>query len=66
MVNNNLIFFRDGFVEHAKRLGERVTSFRISELESGELQYVHQGNLNNIIGFQAWDGEHYSNKVVLR
>ena len=61
-----LPMFRAGYVEHLKRAGERVTSFRLGELEAGNLQYVEKGQQSNQVGFQAWDGEQYSNTVNLR
>ena len=44
---------RAGYVEHAKRPGERVTSFKLAELAS--MAYVHQGALQTWLGFQVTD-----------
>ena len=58
--------FRAGYVEHVKRAGERVTSFRLSDLASEQMQYVQRGPLTTSFSLQAWDGEEYSNTVTLR
>ena len=44
---------RAGYVEHAKRPGERVTSFKLAELSN--MAYVHQGALQTWLGFQVTD-----------
>jgi hypothetical protein len=60
------MLFRAGYVEHVKRAGERVTSFRLSDLAGGEMQYVQRGPLTTSLSLQAWDGEEYSNSVTIR
>jgi hypothetical protein len=60
------ILCRAGYVEHVKRAGERVTSFRLSDLTNGQMEYVQRGPLTSVLSLQAWDGEEYSNTVTLR
>lgn len=57
---------RAGYLEHSKRPGERVTSFKLGELLNNNMAYVHRGPLNTIIGFQAWDGEDYSSVYEIK
>ena len=52
---------RAGYLEHSKRPGERVERFKLSELENNNMAYVHQSSALTTLGFQAWDGEDYSN-----
>ena len=49
----DLVCFRDGYIESSTRLGERVSSFRLAELEAGLLQYVQRGKLENSIAIQV-------------
>ena len=58
--------FRNGIVEHLSRPGEKVTSFRLSEVEAGKLRYKATGMQVGRLGFQAWDGQQYSNTAHLR
>ena len=53
-------------MEHSKRPGERVSSFKLSDVENNNLAYVDQGASGGgregitTVSFQAWDGEDYS------
>ena len=53
-------------MEHVKRAGERVTSFRLSDLTNGQMEYVQRGPLTSVLSLQAWDREEYSNAITLR
>ena len=69
LINNNntreFVYFRAGYVEHSARPGERVSSFKLSDVEQNKLAYVDQSGAVRLgggttLGFQAWDGEDYS------
>ena len=52
-------------MEHSARPGERVSSFKLSDVEQNKLAYVDQSGAarqggGTTLGFQAWDGEDYS------
>ena len=40
--------------------------FKLSELEKNNMAYVHQSSALTTLGFQAWDGEDYSNVYDLK
>ena len=65
-----MFIFRAGYLEHSKRPGERVSSFKLSDLDNNNLAYVHQSGLPaggvTSVGFQAWDGEDYSQPYDLK
>lgn len=76
-INNNItqfVYFRGGYVEHSKRPGERVSSFKLSDVENNNLAYVDQGASGGgggregitTVSFQAWDGEDYSQPYQLK
>ena len=72
-INNNItkfVYFRAGYLEHSKRPGERVSSFKLSDMENNNLAFVHQGGVGAAgvasVGFQAWDGEDYSQPYDLK
>ena len=53
-------------MEQRARPGERVTRFKLSELENNNMAYVHQSSPLTTLGFQAWDGEDYSKVYDLK
>ena len=61
-------------MEHSKRPGERVSSFKLSDVENNNLAYVDQGASGGTggregittVSFQAWDGEDYSQPYHLK
>ena len=62
-----LSLFRHGYIERLDRAGTKVTSFRLSELQSGNLFYIMENGISTAtIGFQAWDGEQYSDLINIR
>ena len=69
-INNNITkfaYFRAGYIEHSKRPGERVSSFKLSDMGNNNLAYVHQtGGGRGEVGFKAWDGEDYSQLYDLK
>ena len=69
-INNNItkfVYFRAGYIEHSKRPGERVSSFKLSDMGNNNLAYVHQaGGERGEVGFKAWDGEDYSQLYDLK
>ncbi|XP_073770493.1 chondroitin sulfate proteoglycan 4-like isoform X1 [Danio rerio] len=64
-VLGNLIV-NSGFIEIDEHPGKAVTSFSLSDLEEGKVNYVHKGVKNSRMALRVSDGDKVSNTVVFR
>ncbi|KAK7120255.1 hypothetical protein R3I94_020304 [Phoxinus phoxinus] len=55
-----------GFLEIEEQPGRAVTSFSLSDLEQGKVNYVHKGVKNSRMAIRVSDGDKVSNTVVFR
>ncbi|XP_029340859.1 LOW QUALITY PROTEIN: chondroitin sulfate proteoglycan 4-like [Mus caroli] len=55
-----------GFLENAREPGRAITGFTDTDLQDGNIFYVHRGPRNSRVVLRATDGELVSNTVVLR